>query len=376
MQYILIISDPFVPGASDGDIDDILAILFLKKNLRLIGFDLYVYIPYQLFENGKTRYDSISKLMCDDSINFITYNTKNLDTMVINAFSIGLMAPLSNFDEILLTSLNKRQINSFNFSQGETLNKLQKSIPDYNFLKSTVSQWLDESNCLNIELIKLLFPIQYKSSDTQKTISFKDLYVFLPESQKYFNIFNSYTLLKLCCVPSSDIIYAAGLFSPACGKANNIREILIILHENNYNDYMLTFEPNNKDSNYLENFIDNFISSYEYQQKEIAHISQWSEKYVNKYVNKYKQSYIKEKIINSLKIVLVFMNFIGFPFDNEFPKLSNYVEITTCHKIPTQYYYDLVASLYYTYDYLISDQNMISDQSIVNMFKIIDQKIP
>jgi hypothetical protein len=370
IPYILIISDPFVPGASDGDIDDILAILFLKKYLKSSGFNFHVYIPYQLFENGQTRYELISELMSNDSINFITYNTKNLYTIVLNAFSIGLMAPLSNFDDLLLTSLNKRKTNSFNFSQGETLNKLYMSFPDYNFLKSSVSQWLDESHCLNIDLLNSLFPIQYKSTDTQKTISLNDLDFFLPESRKYFSIFNSYTLLKLCCVPSADIIYSAGLFSPTCGKGNNMREILNFLRENNYDDYALTFDPNNKNLNYLENFIDNFTSSYEYKHKEIVYISQWSEKYVNRYKT---ADIIKEKIINSLKIVLVFMNFIGIPFDNEFPKLSNYVEFITCHKIPTQYYYDLVAIM--QYNYMISDHPVEHsvDQSIVNMFKIIDK---
>lgn len=201
-ECYLMIHDPYFEGFDTGDVDDILAMLTAVK---LYGNNnVYVYIPHHIGLNNRSRFDIASEKMTHTGLKFINRDSFSLLTIVNKAKWVGMMAPLSKDDSLLVSYLDKRRDNSKNFVQG--------GMNDYNLKNSYEPNKLLE-----------LFPMIYESNITAQKMSVHELVSILPSVNAFVQTINDYSIKKCICVPSYTKPFAAGLYCPGLGKANNLK---------------------------------------------------------------------------------------------------------------------------------------------------------
>lgn len=373
---IVVVHDPYTQGCKDGDIDDILAFIFanklIKDNKLFSGIEYIVYIPYTVNSKGETRYDlvmeGVVKKLGNTPLKFITSSSDEeyVKETVKNALIVGLFAPISDKDSSLIDGLLNRNNNKFNFSQGVAANN------DYNFSNMKVARFLKDSK-LDIDLLNNLFPTQYKSSASNKTMSIDKLTNLSMDVALFKNEISLYTLMKCLCVPHPNLKFASGLFCPLNGKGNNMKVIINFLIDNNFIDNSILesvktdFEKvvNGTETNeFFMNLVNRISATVRLTETEMNFINHWIEVHLEKH-----ECYLiyRDYIFSSFKMIMELASILNFDLmKNEFfPSLEN-LEVPNTEatiKFPSPICFDLVAFIGYLYGLYIKDLNYINNNS-------------
>jgi hypothetical protein len=370
-KTFLIINDPYVTGANTGDIDDTIAILALEQILSKYGIKFIVYIPHNVFKNKKTRYNTIIESQLFKNVEIITNTSDNLEEIVKNVYAIGLMAPLSNADEVFVNALFERD-NSRNFSQGQTSNPVIGGKSDYNFLSSKVDKWNNSLNQLDKDLLNKLFPTQYESRATKKSMDLNNLISLVPSVINYTGYIKIYNMKRIISVPDPELIYSAGLYTPSIGQANNMKAIMQFFQ---INGIISNFDLSKlEDLIYLRDYIGKLVQENIVQDVITPDINAkldiWSQQFVDTFKNS--DLSFKQDIINSLQIVVFLMDKIGIPFVNAFPTFDTCQVPEMKFKVSDPNLYDLTAVLGFLYGLSVNNLNFINENMNITLSELFE----
>lgn len=356
----VLITDPAIlkfgdiKGLKNGDVDDLVAMI---ASIYLKSFsdieNVYFYIPVEKFnDQGNNRFTLIKNLKTKAEIFdtcVITDNSDGLNEIFAKTAFFGYCAPVSTDDKILIDHLNMRKLedNLLNYSQGESFNVTING-PDYNFLTSNVDSWKDPNNSkqMNNDLLKRLFPTQYKSSYTNIAYDPKNLINSFPLINEIVDIISVYGILKLICVPSPTLSFAGGLYCPMLenAKANNMKQLIAFFHENKlFVDHEPCLSELLNDKTFLIEQIKLLANVFDqtnvviFKNVVVKSIDKWVEIFT---FNKHISIDVKNNLTECLKVIVLFMSINKIELqiiDTNIDKEFVFPTIDTCEIIQTEY---------------------------------------
>lgn len=222
--YVLQIHDIYFKGLICGDVDDLMAVFFLKQFVNRARINFTHVVIYLTNSDPEQLLDAYPELNCDELIFISSKTVFDFNILVSNAHVLGWLAKFESKDEKMLNAVLGRDASALNFSQGYPVPP-PFAPSSYNFKN------LDEDTRKKLQII---FSKNYGES-TQ--IPINELESFIPPN--ILQSISKFAILRLIAMPEGD--FATGLVSVQYGRGNNLRMLLKyidqLLRTNYYGEY-------------------------------------------------------------------------------------------------------------------------------------------
>lgn len=352
--YVFHFHDVYLKDLTEGDVDDLMAILFLKKLINDAKVNFSHAVIYLTNSNPLQLLDAYPELDCDELI-FISSETNfDFDILVSNAYVLGWLAQIKGKDKRMLEAVLKRDPSALNFSQGYPIPP--PSTPSsYNFKNLEQFDILGNGNILS--KLQTIFSQNYGESTQIPTT---ELESFIPPH--LLQSISKFAILRLIAMPQEK--FAAGLVSVQYGRGNNLRMLLKYLDQLLQTNHFIDYESM-KDKEAKLQFVKDLVNNYQLT------LTPMIENYYNDFVQRYSFEDINESFLDGLKILSWFYQLGVCTTFESMPTIAygyNY-ELNPSIKVEDPFSYDLTATiLFYIFSGII-EETVIREMGITMRIK-------